>query len=190
MTRIFLLSPADLSGVRGRLIFSEQAQFESASRFRACRLTAGELFSFVSGLYFRGKLRYAKAFAQPPPGLPGISIITSSRGLVTPERIVTPAELQEMAAVPIDASEIRYRGPLQRDVRALAEQAPEGCEVVLLGSIATPKYVEPLVEILGRRLLYPAEFAGRGDLSRGSLLLRCVASASELVYVPVATSVG
>src|SRR5438477_13153763 len=59
------------------------------------------------------------------------------------------------------------------------------CEIVLLGSIATPKYVEPLLGIFGERLLFPSEFVGRGDMSRGGLLLRCLREQVELKYVPV-----
>jgi hypothetical protein len=35
------------------------------------------------------------------------------------------------------------------------------------------------------RLLFPAEFVGRGDMSRGGLMLRCVDERAELTYVPV-----
>ena len=58
--------------------------------------------------------------------------------------------------------------------------------MVLLGSVASDKYVEPLTSVLGDRLLFPGEFVGRGDMSRGGLLLRCVADRRELGYVPVA----
>jgi predicted kinase len=63
------------------------------------------------------------------------------------------------------------------------------CEVVLLGSVATPKYVEPLLEIFGERLMFPQEFVGRGDMSRGGLMLRCASEMRELTYVPVAGAV-
>ncbi len=58
--------------------------------------------------------------------------------------------------------------------------------MVLLGSVASGKYVDLLADVLGERLRFPAEFVGRGDMSRGGLLLRCVAAESELQYVPVA----
>jgi len=54
---------------------------------------------------------------------------------------------------------------------------------VLLGSIATPKYLEPLNEVLGPRLHVPQEFIGRGDMSRGALMLRCAAEGHELTYI-------
>ena len=56
---------------------------------------------------------------------------------------------------------------------------------MLLGSIATVKYLEPLVRTLGTRLLYPVAFAGRGDMSRGGLLLRAARSGVELEYEPL-----
>ena len=59
---------------------------------------------------------------------------------------------------------------------------------MLLGSIATPKYVEPLLGVFGERLLFPSEFAGRGDMSRGGLMLRCARENVPLTYVPVATA--
>ena len=52
--------------------------------------------------------------------------------------------------------------------------------VVLLGSIATDKYVDVLVPRWATRLHYPAVFIGRGDMSRGGLLLRSAASGVEL----------
>jgi hypothetical protein len=59
---------------------------------------------------------------------------------------------------------------------------------VLLGSIATGKYYEVLAECFGDRLLFPAEFVGRGDMSRGGLLLRCVTARRELCYVTFSES--
>jgi hypothetical protein len=61
--------------------------------------------------------------------------------------------------------------------------------VVLLGSIASGKYADVLLGVFGERLLFPSAFVGRGDMSRGGLMLRCTDSGQELDYVPVATSV-
>ena len=66
----------------------------------------------------------------------------------------------------------------------LAEVGPE-CDVVLLGSIASPKYVDILTEIFGSRLQFPIAFVGRGDMSRGGLLLRHANDGVELEYAPV-----
>jgi hypothetical protein len=186
--RVFLLSPANASGIRARLILGEQARFELAVRLRESRVPLGEVFSFISGLYFRGKLAYAHAFAEPPAAAPGILIITASRGLVPPETPLTLDELREIAEVPIHAGDPRYRGPLERDALHLAQQIGSGGEVVLLGSIATPKYVEPLLGIFGDHLVFPADFVGRGDMSRGGLMLRSARDGVQLRYVSVAKS--
>jgi hypothetical protein len=188
-TRIFLLSPANSSGVRARMMVSERAQFELARRLRQEGLPLGEIFSFISGLYFRGKLAYARTFAQSSPGVPGAFVITACRGLVPPETPITLQELQEISAVPIEASDARYRVPLERDARTLLRTLEARGEVVLLGSVATKKYVEPLLGVFGDRLVFPAEFAGRGDMSRGGLMLRAARAGTPLTYVPVATGI-
>jgi hypothetical protein len=182
MTRFFLLSPASTSGRRAQILLRQEARFDLARRVRHGGAPLGEVFSFLSGLYFRGKLAYANAFA--PKG--GVFVITSSDGLVPADRLVGLSDLERFATVPIEAHEPRYRAPLLRDLGALAETAPDA-EVVLLGSIATDKYVEPLRTAFGDRLRFPADFAGRGDMSRGGLLLRCVDESRELAYVTVGT---
>ena len=42
---------------------------------------------------------------------------------------------------------------------------------------------------MGGRLLFPTDFVGRGDMSRGALLLRAARADEELAYAPVATAV-
>lgn len=171
------------------MILSDRAGFALAARLREEGLPLGEIFSFISVLYFRGKLAYAQAFAQTGNGIPGSFVITAGGGLVPPETLFTIAQLREISALPIAAGEARYRDPLERDARKLLKGISAACEVVLLGSVATPKYIEPLLGIFGDRLMFPAEFAGRGDMSRGGLMLRCARSGQELTYVPVATAV-
>ena len=188
--RIFLLSPANATGVRGRLILGDSAQSPLAQRLRGEGAPLEEVFSFISGLYFRGKLAYARAYADPPPGVPGIMVITAARGFVSPDKVVTLEELCEISSVPVAATESRYRIPLERDARALSAAMGEDCEAVLLGSIATPKYVEPLSGLFGARLMFPCEFVGRGDMSRGGLLLRCVREGSQLQYSRVGEGPG
>jgi hypothetical protein len=144
------------------------------------------VFSFLSGLYFRGKLTYARAFANPPPSeTSGIHLITATDGMWSPTTRVTLSDLERFATVPIDAKEPRYRLPLERDAERLAESLGEGCDVVLLGSIATRKYVDVLEPIFGNRLLFPIEFIGHGDMARGAMLLQRAASGVELTYIPV-----
>jgi hypothetical protein len=187
--RIFLLSPANANGRRGEMLLREGATFPVAVQLREEGLALGAIFSFISGLYFRGKLAYARAHEAAPAGVPGIVVITASGGLVSPDRKITLRDLREITSGDIDAAEARYRVPLQRDARLLLENIGADCEVVLLGSVATPKYVEPLLEVFGERLLFPVEFVGRGDMSRGGLMLRCAREKTELTYVPVAGAV-
>ena len=186
--QIFLLSPANAGGVRAKFLLRDEADFPHAIRLRHGELTLGEAFSFISGLYFRGKLAYAKAFAQPPAHIPGVLVITACGGLVAPETLLTREALCRISSAPLSASEARYRIPLERDARLLAQRIASSCRVILLGSIATPKYVEPLLQIFGERLLFPSSFVGRGDMSRGGLMLRSVRSGAQLDYVPVATA--
>ena len=145
--------------------------------------TLGEVFSFVSGLYFRGKLTYGLAFARPPRGLPGVLVITPDEGLRPWDDPMDLARLRRFAWLDIHEENPGFAEPLRRDARALAV-AISG-EVVLLGSVATSKYVSILGEALGPRLLFPSAFVGRGDMSRGSLLLRAARSGEELAYAPV-----
>ncbi|MGZ8899365.1 MAG: hypothetical protein ACXW3Z_04645 [Limisphaerales bacterium] len=98
-------------------------------------------------------------------------------------------ELRDFAAVPIDPEEERYARPLEAHARKMSKAIGNQCEVVLLGSISTNKYAEPLMAHFGERLLFPASFVGRGDMSRGGLLLRCVAEGRELEYVPVSGAI-
>jgi hypothetical protein len=167
-----------------------ESQAELAVRLREHRLTLGEAFAFMSGLYFRGKLAYARAFGTAlGAGFDSTLVITPTRGLQSPNVLVTPDTLREFAAVDVSVDDVRYRAPLQRDVAALASQLPDHARVVLLGSIATGKYVDVLAAFLGRRLHYPPCFVGRGDMSRGGLLLRSARSAVELEYGPLEAGV-
>ena len=83
---MFLLSPADCSGKRARLLQAEGAAHDLARRLRDDGgVELGEVFAFVSSLYFRGKLAYARAFARPPAGLAGAHVITPCDGLRPPD---------------------------------------------------------------------------------------------------------
>lgn len=187
--RIFLLSPASCGGKRAALLFNPRAEFTVARRVRSPEgAPLGEVFSFLSGLYFRGKLNYARAFENPPRRkAAGVHIITPTDGLCSPGVMVTLEHLERFATVPIDANEFRYRYPLERDATRLAEKIGPHCEVVLLGSVATGKYVDVLEPIFGSRLVFPREFIGHGDMARGGMLLKRAASGVELTYVPVSS---
>jgi hypothetical protein len=193
--RVFLLSPANCGGLRARMILSEKAVFALAQQLRSAEgAMLGEAFAFVSGLYFRGKLAYARRFARPPdPDDPlvggGVLVITPSAGLRSVDTPVTLDSLRAFAGVDIDLRNARYRLPLEQGARALRAAIGPDCEVVLLGSIASGKYVDLLLPIFGDRLMFPPHFVGRGDMSRGGLMLRCVAAGLELDYVPLAGAV-
>jgi hypothetical protein len=191
MSRVFLLSPAHCGGARGRLLLSDRARFPLAGQVRSPEgAPLGEIFSFLSGLYFRGKLAYGRAFARPPrrrapvPG-GGVLVITSGAGLCPPETPITLEILRALGAVDVRPDNRAYREPLEASARALRRAIGPACEVVLLGSVASTKYTDLLTGVFGDRLLFPADFVGRGDMSRGGLLLRCVAAARELDYIPV-----
>ena len=184
--RVFILSPARCDGERAQMVLSPRARFPLACRLREPDgAPLGEVMAFLSGLYFRGKLTYARAFARPPAGGDGVLVITSDSGLRAASTPLTAAALRRAAQVDIDADNPSYRRPLETSAHALAKRLGPSAEVVLLGSIASPKYVDVLTAIFGERLLFPRDFVGRGDMSRGGLLLRCVRAGEELVYGPV-----
>jgi hypothetical protein len=186
--RIFLLSPAHCGGKRASLLLNERASFSLATRLRSpSGATLGEAFSFLSGLYFRGKLSYAGHFARPPAGEPGVQVITTDRGLLPADTVIRTRDLVQFGSVDIQPEHPAYRRPLERDVIRLRER--DDVEVVLLGSIATGKYMDLLLQVLESRLLFPSDFVGRGDMSRGALLLRAVRERSELTYERAAGAV-
>lgn len=180
----FLLSPAHCGGRRARALLKPEATSPRAVRLREGTLSLGDAFTFMSALYFRGKLAYARAFADDGAG-PSVLVITPTRGLVTPETLVDAATLEEFAACDIASAGRRFRDPLERDVASLVARLTPDVRVVLLGSIATSKYVEVLTPALGARLHFPTAFIGRGDMSRGGLLLRSAAAGEPLEYAPL-----
>ncbi len=188
-SRVFLLSPANTSAVRGQLLLNRNSDFDLARRLWRQGAQLGELFSFISSLYFRGKLAYAETFSNSRTHGPGTLVMTTSRGLLSPQTVITVEDLLEMSRVPIDPSDARYRQPLCRDALLLAQTLPPNPQIVLLGSIASSKYVEPLLEIFGANLLFPQDFVGRGDMSRGGLMLRCAQARLELSYVSVHSAI-
>ena len=180
---VFLLSPAYCGGRRAGLALKPESPLPLAQQLRAGTLELGAAFAFFSGLYFRGKLAYARKFGHAggieiEPAL----VITPTRGLMAPGDRVTPELIREFASVDVAVDDWRYRGPLERDVMAMARRLPQDAHVVLLGSVASAKYVDLLLPLLGHRLRYPTAFVGRGDMSRGGLLLRSVDTGTELDY--------
>jgi hypothetical protein len=193
--RVFLLSPANCGGIRAGMMLSPKAGFALARQLQSeGGAPLGDVFSFVSGLYFRGKLAYARRFASPPdPSEPvaagGVLVITPNAGLRSADTPVTVDSVRGFAGVDIHLRNAKYRDPLEQGARALLSAVGPDCDVVLLGSVASGKYVDLLLPIFGERLMFPSDFVGRGDMSRGGLLLRCVDVGFELPYVPIAGAV-
>jgi hypothetical protein len=190
---IFLLSPANFMGKRAQYLLRDGAEFELAVRARGAGISVGEAFSFVSGLYFRGKLAYARTFGHAQGAAAGrsggILVIVPGRGLVSPETVLGLDELRAIRGVAVEPADPVFRDPLARDAVRLREDLRADDRVVLLGSIATDKYAAILQEHLDDRLEFPAAFVGRGDMSRGGLMLRCAREGRELTYERLAGAV-
>lgn len=182
---IFLLSPASLSGIRAKQLASPRASFAAAQMFRSPEgIPIAEAFAFMSALYFRGKIAYARRFASPPRSLPGegIFVIAPGFGLVPPDWPITLERFKVLRKTPVDVRNRRYRRTLEEHARVIAAHLDAGSRVILLGSIATGKYVDILWPVFGSRLLFPRSFVGLGDMSRGSIMLRAARSGVELEY--------
>ncbi|MQA30978.1 MAG: hypothetical protein GEU82_14285 [Luteitalea sp.] len=189
------MSPANCGGTRAKQVLSPGATFGLAERLRSSEgAPLGELFSFVSGLYFRGKLTYARRFAAPADPANavvggGVHVITPNAGLRTPDTLVTADAVRAFGGADVHPDNDGYRRPLERSAGVLARELGPDCDVVLLGSIASPKYVDILLAIFGDALQFPSAFVGRGDMSRGGLLLRHASQGMELQYVPISGAV-
>jgi hypothetical protein len=181
-TTVFLLSPAYCGGRRAGILLNPQSPAVTSQALRAGTLSLGSAFAFMSGLYFRGKLAYAERFGQA-------LVITPTRGLQPPSLPFNLALLREFAVGDVSLDSPIYRSALERDIQAMAKKLTRGSQVVLLGSVASGKYVDVLLPILGDRLRYPTAFVGRGDMSRGGLMLRSAASGAELAYGPLTAGV-
>jgi hypothetical protein len=188
--KIFLLSPASLNGERAKLLLPPTARSETARKIRSPEgAPLEEVFTFVSSLYFRGKLAYARHFAVPPAGFPregSVLVIAPGIGLVPPDWRIDRERAEILRGTPVDLKCPGYVEPMRQHVRALHDNIPASTPVVLLGSIATGKYVDLLEPVFGERLFFPGIFAGAGDMRRGSLLLRAVREEKELDYVTLA----
>lgn len=183
---MFLLSPARLSGERASLLFSPQAKFPLARQLQSQEgALLGDVYSFLSALYFRGKRAYTEAFGKAPDGMGAGLVITPAEGLRFLHEPVTLSRLERWAEQDIDARNRRFVEPLVAHAQAIDRALGHSARIVLLGSIASDKYVRPLTEVFGERLLFPSEFVGRGDMSRGGLLLRAAHAGEELAYAPV-----
>ena len=185
LNHVLLLSPAHCGGKRARMLLRPGAASPAADQLRTGTLTLGDAFALMSSLYFRGKLAYARAVVARRGEAATALVITPTRGLLSPNTMASVALLEEFAATDIAAHDQRYRVPLERDLTRLIDGLAADAQVVLLGSIASDKYLDVLAPALGGRLHYPPAFIGRGDMSRGGLLLRSAASGVELDYAPL-----
>jgi len=186
---IFLLSPANLAGERAKMVLNPRAGFGLARALHAGGAPLGEVFTFVSGLYFRGKAAYAQAFARAPEEGASAFVISAGEGLRPLHEEITVTRLHEWAGVDIDEENDAFTAPLIRDAAALELAYGATTRFVLLGSVASNKYVGPLTQVFGDHLLFPTDFVGRGDMSRGALMLRAAREGTELTYEPVETAV-
>jgi hypothetical protein len=191
--KLFLLSPASATGRRARQLASPGAGFATAKRFRSPGgVPVDEAFSFMSALYFRGKIAYARRFACSREEVAGepILIIAPGFGFVPPHWPVTVERLRKLARTTVDLRCRAYARPMREQAEVLADRLPADFRVVLLGSIATGKYLDLLLPAFGTRLCYPGVFAGAGDMRRGSLMLAAARAGVELDYLPLIGRVG
>jgi len=189
-TTIFLLSPAHCGTARACALIDGRGASQFVQQLHSTQGAAlGDLFAFLSSLYFRGKLNYARAFARTAADVAGVWVITAGEGLRSESERISAARMRAFAGVDVDHANESFATPLLRDASALLARTGPEARFVLLGSIASAKYVAPLQQALGERLLFPSAFVGRGDMSRGGLLLRAAADRLELEYAPVAGAV-
>jgi hypothetical protein len=184
MSRVFLLSPASLNGIRAKQLTSPRATFQAALQYRSPEgVPIAEAFAFMSALYFRGKIAYARHFASADAPGGGIHVIAPGFGMVEPQWRITEERMKKMRRTDVDLKARNYVKPMRESAAALAAAIADDTEVVLLGSVATGKYVDLLLPVFGSRLRFPRVFAGLGDMSRGGLMLRAVRAGEELEYV-------
>ena len=139
---------------------SERATFDLAVRLRDARGTARGSVQLSERSIFQGQARLLAAFgvhrilSRLFSGA-GVFVITPNAGLRTPDTPVTLGGISRFAGVDVSADNPSYRKPLDRSARSLAADIGPDCGVVLLGSIASAKYVDVLLSIFGDRLLFP-----------------------------------
>jgi hypothetical protein len=183
---IFLLSPARLDGERGRALLDGKGASALMGELRSAHGCSVEaVFCFVSSLYFRGKAAYARAFGVRTAPLPSAYVMTAGGGLLSLDEPVTVARLEGWSRVAVSPDNPHFVAPLLRHATGLLDACDQATRFVLLGSVASRKYVGPLLDVFGERLLYPSELAGRGDMARGKLLLAAAREQRELGYASV-----
>jgi hypothetical protein len=181
--RAFLISPATAHGPRAMALRRSGAASPLARRLRAEGVPLGDVFSFLSGLYFRGKLEYARVFARAPDPRDGIHVITMTDGLVSPDARISAEDL-ERYAVCADGVAAAV-ATLEQTAMTLSQRLGSDAQVVLLGSVSTGKYTDLLAPIFGDRLVFPRDVLHIGQLARGALFLRHARDREELEYMAV-----
>ncbi len=175
MTTLFVLSPARCGGPRAEQL--ARSPSELGVQLREGGAPIGDVFTWLSALYFRGKLMYARAFAPEHT-----YVMAPGQGLLAHDAPITAPQLRAMGKVSIEST--HFIVPLRRDAQRIHHHHPDAT-VVLLGSIATGKYTATLLDVFGPRLVFPSDFVGRGDMSRGGLLLRAARTGEQLAYEQV-----
>ena len=154
-----------------------------ARRLREEGVPLGDVFSFLSGLYFRGKLEYARAFARSSEQHDAVHVITMTDGLVSPDARIVADDLERYAQCPEGSASAVLT--LEKTALELSRRLDANADVVLLGSVSTGKYTDLLAPIFRERLLFPRDVLHIGQLARGALFLRRAREGPELDYVPV-----
>ena len=113
MLTVFLLSPASCAGTRAQMLLKSQTSPLTA-RLANGGAPLGEVFAFMSSLYFRGKLAYATTFGRA-------FVITPGRGLLPADVLIRLEDLRQMASVPVDEAVPAFRDPLVRDAARLRQ---------------------------------------------------------------------
>lgn len=181
--RLFLLSPATAHGAKARVLLQDPPRTPAATWLRSSDgMPLAAVFTYLSGLYFTGKLAYARAFANISPPLEGVYVLTMSDGLLSPAAPVSADMLRRFAAAADGSADGRDR--LIQSARTIAAALGEApCEVVFLGSVHSSKYTELLEPVFGDRLRFPRELVRRGQLERGAILLERATARRELDYI-------
>jgi hypothetical protein len=183
--KAFLISPATAHGPRARSLWRPGSNSTLARQLREEGVPLGDVFTFLSGLYFRGKLEYARAFAHPSgEETGGVYIITMTDGLVSPDARISLADLERYALCREGAA--AAISTLESTARGLFQRIGSDGGVILLGSVGTGKYTDLLAPIFGERLLFPRDVLHIGQLARGALFLHRARERHELDYIPVA----
>src|SRR4051794_5638580 len=113
MIPAFLVSPARCNGLRAEQLAVSRSPMGVALRSGGAPL--GDVFTWLSALYFRGKLTYARTFAPRRTW-----IMAPGLGLRPASHRITVADLHAMGQVDIESR--AFAAPLRTDALALARR--------------------------------------------------------------------